>query len=139
MLLQVARQERERKRLMEAEAKAEEGAGCDAAGVPGQQSDNSSKHTVTPLMERGQDAPKTLQDEGDEVRQCLEHVLSVCVAAADADGENGHETGVDSGAVVANQATSTSEVGLGEREEDAKEHNEASFLLFISFHVSLVD
>lgn len=126
-LVQVARQERERKRLLEAEAKAEEDADGDAAGVPGNQSESSSKHTATPLMEGGQDAPKTPQDEENEVRQCLEHILSVCVAAADADGENGHETGVDSGAVAEIQATSKSEVGLGDREEHAKEEKEASF------------
>lgn len=111
---------------MEAEEEVDENAGGDAAVAPGQQSESSDKDTATLSTEGRQDAPQTPQDEGDEVWQCLEHILSVCVSSAGAGGENGDETGVDYGVVAENRATSTSESGLGERQQDVKEHKEAS-------------
>lgn len=111
---------------MEAEANVDEDTGGDAAGVPGKQHDSSSKDTTTLSMERGHCAPQTPQIK-DEVRQCLEQVLVACVAAAGANGDNRDETGLGFGVKAENKATITSEIGMGERAEDAKEQKKASF------------
>lgn len=112
--MQVARQERDKQRLIKAMAKADdEDASGDAAASPGPQSDGNRPATEKPPTEGGEGAAHTPRD-GDEVRQCLEHIVSVCIADAGADGSSEDVAGLGSEAVAVEMGADASEIATGE-------------------------
>jgi len=66
---------------------------------------------------------------GDEVRQCLEHIISMCIggggsgadASVGAERGGGDETGLDSGAVSVEEATDESGIRVGQEDQHAPE------------------
>lgn len=112
-MAQVARQEREKQRLMKAKAKAEEEASGDAAGSPGPQSDSSRSAPATSPTEGTEGAAQTPPD-GDEIRQCLEYIVSACVADAGAGRYSGGMAGLGPEAVAVEEETDACGVETGE-------------------------
>lgn len=120
MLVQVARLERDKQRLIKANAEADEDASDDAAGLPGPESGGGRPATAKSSTEGAGGAAQTPPD-GDEVRHCLEYVLSVCIADADAGGKSGGVAGLGSEAVAVEKETDASEIENGEKTENAPE------------------
>eukprot|EP00752_Nemacystus_decipiens_P017490 g15681.t1 len=120
----VARQEREKQRekerLMKAKAKEDEEASGDAAGCPGPESNGSRPPTAkSPKIGAGGDAQTS--PDGNEVRQCLEHIVSACAAAAGADGVGEGVAGLGFEAVAVEEETNASAVEHSETEGTAPE------------------
>lgn len=136
---------------MEAEAKASQDTGGNAADGTGQGGGDDSAEAAV-----DKPAHETPQDEREEVRKCLEHVLSECTAAAGSASDAGRDsesvtllaTGVDSGVAATEQASEPSGTDLGDEGEDGaseaflpgfqlltKEQKKVGFSL-ISFTVS---
>ncbi|CAN0051459.1 unnamed protein product [Scytosiphon promiscuus] len=120
-----ARQERERQRLINAQKNAEEDHEVDNTGALAEESPGDKKVGVS--TEGGGVGHRTPQDDEDEVRQCLEHVLSVCVSAAagaigagGGSGDANTATEVDSEVAAAKHTTDESDIADLEKEEQAK-------------------
>ncbi|CAM9421273.1 unnamed protein product [Hapterophycus canaliculatus] len=94
-----ARQERDRQRLANADkrvGKRNERQEADATGVPVTESSGDKNHSTKLLAEGRGVGRRAPQDGGDEVRQCLEHILSACIsAAAGAVGVGGESESMD--------------------------------------------
>lgn len=119
-LVQVARQEREKQRLIKAQAKADEDASDEAAGMPGPDSDGSTPATAKSPTEQAE-VPAQTPPDGDEVRQCLEYIVSVCVADDGADGDGGGVAGLGSETLTVEKETDASEVEAEETAANAPE------------------
>lgn len=121
MVAQVARQERDKQRLMQAKARADEGCSGDAAGLPGPEGDGSRPVTAKTSTEGSSRVAAQAPPDGDEVRQCLEYLVSVCIADGDADGDGGGMAGLGSEAVAVEKEADASEIGTGETAGNAAE------------------
>lgn len=113
--------------MMEAEAKASEDTGGDAADGTGQ---GGGDDTAEAAVDKS--AHETPRDERDEVRKCLEHILSECTTAAGIASDVGRDsenvtlaTGVDSGVAATKQGPLPSGTDLG----DEGEHGASEALL----------
>ncbi len=116
-MVQVARREREKQRLINAaEAKAEEAAAAADAAAAGAPAPGNGGRSADPAQ---------LSDGGDEVRQCLEHIISVCIAGAGAgagasagvERGDGDDTRLDSGIVSVEEATDASGIRVGREDQ----------------------
>lgn len=119
-MTQVARQERDKQRAIKAKAKADEEASGDAAGSPGPESDGSGPATAKSTTE-GTGAAAQTPPDGDEVRRCLEYIVSACVADAGADGDGGDVAGLGSEAVAVEEETDAGGIEADETEGNAPE------------------
>ena len=101
-------------------AKAEEDTRGDAVGTPGPDSDGSTSATAKSSARAAQVAAKTPPDK-DEVQQCLEYIVSVCIGDAGADGDGGGVAGLDAEEMAVEKEADASETETEETAANAPE------------------